>query len=117
MSIICSEFPFIFPDFDRDLDSHDLNYAYGEKGLSYSSLSDAKIALEKMGFTPTKYVGIWKKGKKKAYITKLRDATMERTGSYFHKTLKRQIETFKTGGYFYNGALITFSGNEPYIKV
>ena len=105
MSIIRTEFPLQFPEAPMHLDLDTLNGAYGEHGLTYPSLGQAKAALAAMGFMPTHTPSVWKKGTQHAYITRLQDST----------TLRERHGAICT--YHAIGALITFSGNIPYIKV
>jgi hypothetical protein len=117
MSIIQTEFPLQFPDYNEHLTADELNETYWEQGLSYPTLGHAKAALKAMGFLPAKQDTIWKKGKQKAYLCKLRDAKMVHERSYWHGTWKRCVEVYKTESYYTVGALVTFAGNVPYLKV
>lgn len=117
MSILQTEFPLQFPDYSEHLTAEQLNEAYWERGLSYPSIGHAKAALKTMGFTPTKYKLVWKKNKQYAYITRLREANLQHKSNYWHKSLKRSIEVYVAESYYSIGALITFSGNVPYLKV
>lgn len=103
MSIIRTEFPLQFAEYEGHLTPDTLNGAYGEQGLSYPTMGQAKAALASMGFMPTRTRSVWKKGEKQAFITALRDQV--------------PVASPADGCYETVGALITFSGNIPYLKV
>ncbi len=117
MSMIQTEFPLQFADYEEHLSADDLNEAYWEQGLSYPTVGHAKATLKSMGYSPTKNDMIWKKNQHKAYISKLREANMTHENSYWHETLKRHVDVYKTQSYYTIGALVTFGGNIPYVKI
>lgn len=103
MSIIQTEFPLQFANYEDDLTQEDLNGVYGEKGMTYPKLGQAKAALMAMGFVPKSATsGVWEKEGNIAYVTRLRDLQV----NGLDPTDKNSRD------YIEKGALITFAGNE-----
>lgn len=111
MSIIRTEFPLQFASWEEHLTPDALNGAYGEHGLSYPTMGQAKAALAAMGFMPTATRSVWKKGDRQAFITALRES------GGMEGVEDRPPESSVHGTYRMVGALITFGGNIPYLKV
>ncbi len=103
MSIIKSEFPFIFSQDKETITDQELNEHYSTQGKTYPDREDAIISLIKSGFHPKKGLSIWEKNGRRAFVSNVYDHIEDQFTGKSMRILK--------------GALVTHEGNEAYIKV
>ena len=79
MSMIQSDFPLQFANYKKDITDEELNGAYGEYGMTFETLAQAKRALLNMGFRPDiRHKNRWQRIDEEAILTPIRELCIVR---------------------------------------